>query len=131
MFKIPSKATKVAKRSIHLRNKFHFSEVHGSMNTTDPMQSKSCPKGITLSLHGTCCFNTFLNLRKMKFISYIYTLFLQRFCCFQTSVNLRKMKFMSYIYTLFLHRFCSLFVEFLFKPCKYSNIIIRRVWLLR
>ena len=23
-----------------LRNKFHFSEVHGSMNTTDPVQSK-------------------------------------------------------------------------------------------
>ena len=33
-------------------------------------------------------------------------------------MNLRKMKFISYIYTLFLHRFCSLFVEFLFKSCK-------------
>ena len=39
-FKIRSKATKVAKRNIHLRNKFHFSEVHGSMNTTDHVQSK-------------------------------------------------------------------------------------------
>ena len=121
IFKIRSKATKVAKRSIHSRNKFHFSEVHGSMNTTDHVQSKWCPKGVTLSLHGIRCFHTFVNLRKMKFISYIYTLFLHRFCCFHTSVNLRKMKFISYIYTLFLHRFCSLFVEFWFKSCKYSG----------
>ena len=35
IFKIRSKATKLAKRSIHLRNKFHFSEVHGGVNTTD------------------------------------------------------------------------------------------------
>ena len=40
IFKIRSKATKVPKRSIHLRNKFHFSEVHGSMNTTDHVQNK-------------------------------------------------------------------------------------------
>ena len=40
IFKIRSKATKVAKRSIHLRNKFHFSEVHGSINTTDHVQRK-------------------------------------------------------------------------------------------
>ena len=30
--------------------------------------------------------------------------------CVHTSMNLRKMKFISYIYILFLHRFCSLFV---------------------
>ena len=95
IFKIRPNATKVAKRSVHLRNKFRFSEVHGSMNTTDHMQSKWCQKGVTLSLHGTRCFHTFVNLRKMKFISYIYT--------------------------LFLHRFCSLFVEFLFKSCKHSG----------
>ena len=40
IFKIRPKATKVAKRSIHLRNIFRFSEVHGSMNTTDHVQSK-------------------------------------------------------------------------------------------
>ena len=38
--------------------------------------------------------------------------------CVHTSMNLRKMKFISYIYTLFLDRFCSLFVEFWFKSCK-------------
>ena len=40
IFIIRSKATKVAKRSICLRNKFHFSEVHGSMNIMDHVQSK-------------------------------------------------------------------------------------------
>ena len=40
VFEIQSQATKVAKRSIHLRNKFHFSEVHGGMNTIDHVQSK-------------------------------------------------------------------------------------------
>ena len=116
------------------------------MNTTDHVPSKWCPKRhfkfawdlllstfmnlrkmkfisyiYTLFLHRFCCFHTSVNLRKMKFISYIYTLFLHRFCCFHTSVNLRKMKFISYIYTLFLHRFCSLFVEFWFKSCNYSG----------
>ena len=33
-------------------------------------------------------------------------------------MNLRKMKLISYIYTLFLHRFGSLFLDFLFKSCK-------------
>ena len=32
-----------------------------------------------LTLHGTCCVHTSMNLRKKKFISYIYTLFLHRF----------------------------------------------------
>ena len=79
IFKIRSKATKVVKRSIHLRNKFHFSEFHGSMNTTDHVQNKWCPKGVTLSLHGARCFHAFVNLRKMKFMSYIYTSFLHLF----------------------------------------------------
>ena len=57
---------------VELRNKFHFSEVHGSMNSTGHVQSKWRPKGVTLSLHGTLCFLTS--------ISYIYTLFLHRFC---------------------------------------------------
>ena len=76
----------------YLRNKFHFSEVHGSMNATGHMQSKWRPKGVMLTLHGT---------------RYVHT-----------SMNVRKMKFISYIYTLFLHRFCSLFVEFYSKSCK-------------
>ena len=62
------------------RKKFHFSEVHGSMNATDHVQSKWCPKGFTLTLHGTRCVHTSINLRKIKFISYIYTLYLHRFC---------------------------------------------------
>ena len=72
----------------YLRNKFHFSEVHGSMNATGHVQSKWRPKCVTLTLHETSCV--------------------------LTSMNLRKIKFISYIYTLFLHRFCSLFVDFLF-----------------
>ena len=42
----------------YLRNKFHFSEVHGSMNAMGHMQSKWHPKGVTLTLHGTHCFHT-------------------------------------------------------------------------
>ena len=52
--------------------------------------------------------------------------------CVHTSMNLRKMKFISYIYTLILHRFCLLFVNFLFKLAnkRRRKVIIRRVWLL-
>ena len=76
----------------YLRDKFHFSEVHGSMNATGHVESKRRPKGITSTLHRTRCVHT--------------------------SMNLRKMKFISYIYTLFLHCFCSLFVEIWCKSCK-------------
>ena len=31
--------------NFHLKNKFHFSEVHGSMNATGHVQSKWRPKG--------------------------------------------------------------------------------------
>ena len=71
------------------RNNFHFSEVHGSMNATGHVQS---PSGFMLTLHRTRCVHT--------------------------SMNLRKMKFISFVYNLFLHRFCSLFVKFWFKSCK-------------
>ena len=37
----------------HLRNKFNFSEVHGSMNATCHVQKEWRPKGVTLTLHGT------------------------------------------------------------------------------
>ena len=61
-----------------LRNKFHFYEVHGRMNAKDNVQSK----GVKLTLHGTRYVHTSMNLRKMEFIFYIYTLFLHRFCSF-------------------------------------------------
>ena len=32
--------------------------------------------------------------------------------CVHTSMNVRKMKFISYIYTLFIRHFCSVFVKF-------------------
>ena len=87
----------------YLRNKSHFSEVHGSMNTTGHVQSKWRPTRVTLTLHGTRCVHTSMNIRKMKFISYIYTLFLHRFCSFDLNLaNKRRRK-----------------------------VIIRRVWLLR
>ena len=35
---------------VYSRNKFHFSEVHGSMNTTGHVQNKRPPKGVTLTL---------------------------------------------------------------------------------
>ena len=63
------------------------------MNATGHVQSKWHPKCVTLTLHRTRCVHT--------------------------SMNLGKMKFISYIYTLILHRFCSLPVEILFKSCKY------------
>ena len=90
-------------RRAHLGNEFHFSEVHGSMNATGPVQSSS----VTLTLHGTRCVHI--------------------------SMNLRKMKFISYIYTLFSHRFCSLFVEFYLNLAnkRGRKVIIRCVWLLR
>ena len=69
-----------SKLVVHLRNKFHYFEVHGSMNATGHVQNKWHPKGATLTLHGTPCVLTSMNLRKIKFISYIYTLFLHRFC---------------------------------------------------
>ena len=56
---------------------FHFSDIHWSMNAMGLAQSKWHPKGITLTLHRT---HTSMNVRKIKFISYIHTLFLHRFC---------------------------------------------------
>ena len=42
------------------------------MNAMGHMQSKLCLKSVTLTLHGTHCVHTSMNLRKMKFISSIY-----------------------------------------------------------
>ena len=49
------------------------------------------------------------------------TLILHGTYCVHTSINLRKMKFITNIYTLFLHRFCSLFLKVLLKSCKISG----------
>ena len=46
-----------------------------SMNAMGLLQSKRRSKGITLTLQRTCCVPTSMNVRKMKFILYIYTLF--------------------------------------------------------
>ena len=56
-----------------LRNKFHFSGVHESMNTKGHEQSKWRLKGVMLTLHVIRCVHTCtsMNLRKTKFISYI------------------------------------------------------------
>ena len=36
------------------------------------MQSKWCPNGVTLTLLATHCIHTSMNVRKMKFVSYMY-----------------------------------------------------------
>ena len=46
-------------------------------------QSKWPPKGVTLTLHGSSCVHTSMNLRKMKFIPdlhFIFILFLSIIC---------------------------------------------------
>ena len=75
------------------------------MNATGHVKSKWHQKGVTLTLHGTCCVHTFMNLRKKKFISYIYTLFLHRL--------------VHYLWNIF------------FANKRWRKVIIRRVWLLR
>ena len=67
------------------------------MNTVHLVQSKWCPKSVTLTVHRTYCIHTLMNVRKMNFISYIYTLFLH------------------------VYSFCSLFDKFWSKSCKISS----------
>ena len=90
-----------------LRNKFHFSEVHRSMNATGHVQSKWRPKGAMLTVHATRWVNTSMNLRKMKFISYIYTLFLHRF----------------------VHNLWN--IDLTLANKRRRKVLIRRVWLIR
>ena len=73
---------------VNVRDEFHFSEVHRSMNATGPVQSYVTPEEVhgsmtamgpvrservtlwaSLSLLVTRCVHTSMNLRKMKFIS--------------------------------------------------------------
>ena len=70
------------------------------------VQSKRYPKIIMLTLHGTHCIHTLMNVRKIKFISYIHA--------------------------LFLHHFYSLFVKFYCKICKLDGkkVINQYVWLI-
>ena len=41
------------------------------MNATGHEQSKSRPMGVTITLHGTRYVHASMNLRKMKFVSYL------------------------------------------------------------
>ena len=66
---------------VHL-NKFYFSDVHLSMNTMGLVQSKWCPKGVKLTLHGIHCIHTSMKVRKIHliftlcfYIGFIYYLF--------------------------------------------------------
>ena len=45
------------------------------MNAMGLVQSKWRPKDVKLTLHDTHCVHISMNVREMKFISYIYTLF--------------------------------------------------------
>ena len=66
-----------------LRNKFHFSEFHRHMNALGHVQSNSA---ITLTLQGTHCFHSSMNLRKklnsffkFTFFTTVLHIFLDRF----------------------------------------------------
>ena len=93
------------RRKIHLRNKFHFSEVHGNMNSTDHVQSKWCPKGVTLTLHRTGC----VYLRKIR--SFVY---------------LRKILVFTPFMTIILWNF-----DLSLENNRRRKVIIWRAWLLR
>ena len=91
----------------HLRNKFHFSEVLGSMNATSYVQSKWRPQGVTLTFHGTRCVHTSWTSEKWN-SSLIFTL------CF---------------YIIFVHYLWNFDLNLANK--RRRKVIIRRVWLLR
>ena len=52
----------------HLRNNFHFSEVHRNVTA----MGSWCRKGVTLTLHRTHCSHTLMNLKKkiMKYCNH-------------------------------------------------------------
>ena len=91
---------------VHLRNKFHFSEVHQNMKAMGHVQSKWQP---SMNAVGQV---------QSKWRPLCVTLTLHRSPLWSYLMNPRKIKFISYIYPLFLHRFCLLFVKFRFKFCK-------------
>ena len=87
----------------HLRNEFHFSDIHQSMNTMGLLQSKWCPNGVTLTLHMSHFAHTLMNVKKWN---------------------------SSHIYPLFLHPFWSLFVKFWCKFLynKWRRKVINRLF---
>ena len=72
-------AYKLMRPRVHLGNKFHFSEVHGSMNAMGPVQRKCRLKGVTLTLYGTHYVHTSITLRKYEFHFFLYLHVLQPF----------------------------------------------------
>ena len=68
----------------YLRNKFHFSEVHGSLNTTGQVQSKWQPKGVMLTLQGDPLRSYFHEPQKneihLLYLHFVFTLFLFNIC---------------------------------------------------
>ena len=91
----------------YLRNKLNFSEVRGSMNVIGHVQSKWRSKGVMLTMHGTRCVHTVMNLRKIEFISYTFTLF----------------------YIVSIHYLWNFDLNLANK--RRRKVIIRRVWVLR
>ena len=78
-------------------------------------QAKSMmPKGIMLTLLGTHCVHTSMNRRKMKFISYIYTLGKKKICVFQVSA-LKKLGMVGWHYILF-------YQNILYRNCIFQYI---------
>ena len=59
-----------SKQEVHLRNEFDFWKAHGIRNTSSLLQSK----GFTLTLQETRSIHDSMNLPKIKFIAYIYSL---------------------------------------------------------
>ena len=93
--------------TLHLRNKFHFSEVHGRMNATDHVQNNWRPKSVTLTLHGTRC--VLLPWTSEKWNS--------------------SLKFTLCFYIVFVHYLWHFYLQLANK--RRRKVIIRSVWLLR
>ena len=58
---------------------------NGIMNTSGLVQSKSSPKGFTLTLQETRSIHDSMNILKIEFITYIYILYYQSSINFQLS----------------------------------------------
>ena len=71
-------------QSFMLINKFHFSEVHRSMNTMGPMQSKWHPKGFTFNFAQDPLHSYFDQPHKneihLLYLHFVFTLFLFIIC---------------------------------------------------
>ena len=65
----------------YLRNKFHFSDIHQSMNTMGHMQSKWRRKGITVALHGTHWDECHKSVIHLVFTLHFYIVLFVTFYC--------------------------------------------------